>query len=292
MGNQWATGNRQWAMGNGHWALGIGHGAMGSLEHGRRRGCRRGRRRGHGRRGDAGSVQHLGHLGHGPWADKHTSAPALELSSINFIHAMQIRHGPDFYGSGSDMQICRHGPGPTGPAEPGSPPAIRHPSSRRTLPCGAGLRRCKRASVHPLAHSPAAAIPPPSHPPPWHHQPTARPPPWHQDHQPLPPLLLKSSSDTHPDPQPTLRHSPIRPDGKAEPPLARLDVRLGKQDLLSKLINRMARGALPLSSNAGPCAMLPTLPTLRSERARSQMDKFEVKVSTRKKRHSFTTSVR
>lgn len=218
-GGQWqwaingqrAIGNGQWAMGNGHWALGIGHGAMGSLEHGRRRGCRRGRRRGHGRRGDAGSVQHLGHLGHGPWADKHTSAPALELSSINFIHAMQIRHGPDFYGSGSDMQICRHGPGPTGPAEPGSPPAIRHPSSRRTLPCGAGLRRCKRASVHPLAQ-------PPSHHLPTHHHGTTSPPPGHHG--------TKTTNRCHRSYSNHLRTlTPTRSPPFAIPPLGRMEKR-------------------------------------------------------------------
>ena len=203
------------------------------------------------------SPGHLGHLGHGPWVDEHASAPAIEYQ-FHTCNADQTR-------SRILWLWVRH--------------ADLRPSPNFAMWCKA----CNDASVH-LCIPSRTRPQPPSHHLPTHHHGTTRPPPGlhhgtmttNRCHR----SYSNHRSDTHPDPS-TLCHSPIRPDEKAEPPLARLDVRLGKQDPLAKLINRMTRGRFTASQeDAGLCAMLPTL---RSERSRSQMDKFEVKVSTREK---------
>lgn len=100
--------------------------------------------------------------GHGPWR---TNMPPR--TAINFIHAMQIRHGPEFYGSGSDMQILQTWPWPTGAAEPG----VCHNAEVCHV-----VQACKLhldiAGLVLARTRPAASIPPPYHPPPWNHQST------------------------------------------------------------------------------------------------------------------------
>lgn len=125
--------------------------------------------------------------------------------SINFRHAMQIRHGPEFFGSGSDMQICQ--------TRPWSQQFFWSQGSVTTPNFCHVVQACKLQQYIArglfLAHLPAALSPSEAS----TFSPTTMARPWY--HQPI---FLRSTKNAYSDHDAltpgSLRYSPIRPDEK------------------------------------------------------------------------------